>query len=210
MANIFEGFLKKLSVTDEDDFDNFDNFDSETFKRKEKKKKERPVRETVTEEAPVLRKEVTKTVTTTTKPVKPAKPYEEETYETDFSEIRKERVTRPERPVSTTSRVVPLRSASSSKIFEVSIMKPTRFDDSQDICDMLLDERATVVNLEGIDLELAQRIMDFISGSVYALNGKIHQISNLIFIISPESVDISGDYLSYVEQNGFEVPTLNK
>ena len=88
-------------------------------------------------------------------------------------------------------------------------MKPTRFDDSQDICDMLVDERATVVNLEGIDLALAQRIMDFISGAVYALNGKIHQISNLIFIVSPENVDISGDYLSYVEQNGFEVPTLN-
>ena len=210
MANIFEGFLKKLSVTDEDDFDDFDNFDSEVLKRKEKKKKERPVRETVTEEAPVLRKEVTKPVTTTPKTVKPAKPYEEETYETDYSESRRERVTRPERPVTTTNRVVPLRSASSSKIFEVSIMKPTRFDDSQDICDMLLDERATVVNLEGIDLALAQRIMDFISGSVYALNGKIHQISNLIFIISPESVDISGDYLSYVEQNGFEVPTLNK
>ncbi len=210
MANIFEGFLKKLSVTDEDDFDDFDNFDSEILKRKENKKKERPVRETVTEEAPVLRKEVTKPVTTTTKTVKPAKPYEEETYETDFSESRRERVTRSERPVATTSRVVPLRSASSSKIFEVSIMKPTRFDDSQDICDMLLDERATVVNLEGIDLALAQRIMDFISGAVYALNGKIHQISNLIFIISPESVDISGDYLSYVEQNGFEVPTLNK
>lgn len=210
MGNFLERILNKMSITDEDDFDDFDNFDSEISRRKEKKKTLKVEQEPVPEESPVLRKETTKGATMTTKPVKPVKTFDEEKFEYDYSESKRERVQRPERPVSTTNRVVPLRSASSSKIFEVSIMKPTRFDDSQDICDMLVDERATVVNLEGIDLALAQRIMDFISGSVYALNGKIHQISNLIFIVSPESVDISGDYLSYVEQNGFEVPTLNR
>lgn len=209
MGNFLERILNKMSVMDEDDFDNFDDFDSEFSSRKEKKKATRPVQEAVMEEAPSLRKDLTKVATTSTKPVKPAKVFEEEKMEADYSDIKKERVQRPERP-TTSNRVVPLRSASSSRALEVSIMKPTRFDDSQDICDMLVDERATVVNLEGIDLALAQRIMDFISGAVYALNGKIHQISNLIFIISPENVDISGDYLSYVEQNGFEVPTLNQ
>lgn len=210
MGNFFERILNKMSVTDEDDFDDFDDFDSGFSGRKEKKKEARQVRETVTEEAPALRKETTKVGPATTKTVKPVKAFEEDMFENDFSESKRERVQRPERQTTTASRVVPLRSASASKVWEVSIMKPTRFDDSQDICDMLLDERATVVNLEGIDLALAQRIMDFISGAVYALNGKIHQISNLIFIISPENVDISGDYLSYVEQNGFEVPTLNR
>lgn len=211
MGNFFERILNKMNVTDEDDFDDFDDFDSEIIKRKEKKKETRPAHETaVTEEAPALRKEAARVGTTATKTVKPAKSYEEEMFETDYSESKRDRVQRPERSAATSGRVVPLRSASASKAWEVSIMKPTRFDDSQDICDMLMDERATVVNLEGIDLALAQRIMDFISGAVYALNGKIHQISNLIFIISPENVDISGDYLSYVEQNGFEVPTLNR
>jgi len=210
MGNFFERILNKMSVTDEDDFDDFDDYDSGLSKRKEKKKEVRPVQETVAEEAPALRKEATRVGTATTKTVKPARTFEEDMFETDYSESKRERVQRPERQTTTASRVVPLRSASASKVWEVSIMKPTRFDDSQDICDMLLDERATVVNLEGIDLALAQRIMDFISGAVYALNGKIHQISNLIFIISPENVDISGDYLSYVEQNGFEVPTLNR
>lgn len=210
MGNFFERILNKMSVTDEDDFDDFDDYDSGFSKRKEKKKEVRPVQETVAEEAPALRKEATRVGTATTKTVKPARTFEEDMFETDYSESKRERVQRPERQTTTASRVVPLRSASASKVWEVSIMKPTRFDDSQDICDMLLDERATVVNLEGIDLALAQRIMDFISGAVYALNGKIHQISNLIFIISPENVDISGDYLSYVEQNGFEVPTLNR
>lgn len=211
MSNFLERILNKMSVTDEDDFDDFDDFDSELPKRKEKKKSARPIQETATEDAPALRKDTVKTGTVTTKPVKPAKTFDEEMFENDYSENKRERVQRSERPAASSGRVVPLRSSSaSSRVWEVSIMKPTRFDDSQDICDMLLDERATVVNLEGIDLGLAQRIMDFISGSVYALNGKIHQISNLIFIISPENVDISGDYLSYVEQNGFEVPTLNR
>lgn len=215
MGNFLERILNKMNVTDEDDFDDFDDFDSELSYRKEKKKTERPVQEAVTEETASFRKEATRVtpVSAPTKTVKTQKTYEEDRFEYDYSESRKERVQRPERTASA-SRVVPLRSAStasaSSRALEVSIMKPTRFDDSQDICDMLVDERATVVNLEGIDLALAQRIMDFISGAVYSLNGKIHQISNLIFIISPENVDISGDYLSYVEQNGFEVPTLNQ
>lgn len=212
MGNFLERILNKMNVTDEDDFEDFDNFDSELPSRRDKKKTERPVRETMTEEAPALRNDSTKvTSMSAAKTVKPQKSYEEDRFEQDYSESRRERMQRTER-VSSTSRVVPLRSAStpSSRALEVSVMKPTRFDDSQDICDMLVDERVTVVNLEGTELELAQRIMDFVSGAVYSLNGKIHQISNLIFIISPENVDISGDYLSYVEQNGFEVPTLNR
>ena len=109
---------------------------------------------------------------------------------------------------SSSSKVVPIRS--SVKGFEVSIMKPTIFEDSQEICDLLISGRVTVINLEGFDIDIAQRIMDFVSGCVYAINGKLHQISNYIFIVTPENVDISGDYLELLESNGFEVPTLNK
>lgn len=209
MGNFLERILSKMNVTDEDDFDDdYDDFDSEIPSRKEKNKTERFTQPAVAEQPQAIRKEPARITAAPAKPVKPQKSSEDEN-DYDYSESRRERPQRTER-ASASSRVVPLRSASASKILEVSIMKPTRFDDSQDICDMLVSERATVVNLEGIDLALAQRIMDFISGAVYSLNGKIHQISNLIFIISPESVDISGDYLSYVEQNGFEVPTLNQ
>ncbi len=206
MANLIERFLNRMNVVNEDDLDDYDDYDTELSYKKEKKKVDRVSQVAATEEvAPQsFRKEPAKVSSVSAKPQKTYEPEND-----DFSEYRRERVQKTERPAS--NRVVPLRSASTSsnRVLEVSIMKPTRFDDSQDICDMLVDERATVVNLEGIDLALAQRIMDFISGAVYALNGKIHQISNLIFIVSPENVDISGDYLSYVEQNGFEVPTLN-
>ena len=87
------------------------------------------------------------------------------------------------------NKIVPIRTT--AKGLEVCIMKPTSFEDSQDICDMLLAGRATVVNLEGFDPDAAQRIMDFISGCVYSMNGKLHQISRYIFIFSPDSIDIS-------------------
>ncbi len=209
MGNFLERILNKMNVTYEDDFDDFDNFDEEVPSRKEKKKAERLAAEAATDEAYNVPKESSKATVTSAKPVKTSKSFDEDKFENDYSEVKRERTVSRERTSGTSNRVVPLRSAA-SRVLEVSIMKPTRFDDSQDICDMLVNERATVVNLEGIDLALAQRIMDFISGAVYSLNGKIHQISNLIFIISPENVDISGDYLSYVEQNGFEVPTLNQ
>lgn len=204
MGNIFKSILNRMNVDGMDDFDDdddFDNYDSELVGRKENKKTERTKQTATTEETKVMNKESNRYATVSSKPQKSA---DEDKFEYELSEMRRDRTQR------SASRVVPLRSSSSSsRVLEVSIMKPTRFDDSQDICDMLVNERATVVNLEGIDLALAQRIMDFVSGSVYALNGKIHQISGLIFIVSPENVDISGDYLSYVEQNGFEVPTLN-
>ena len=109
----------------------------------------------------------------------------------------------------TQSKLVPLRS-SAARDFEVIIFKPTSFADCQEITDMLLEGRATVINLEGFDDEVAQRVMDFVSGSIYAINGKLHQISTRIFIVSPDHIDISGDYLELVKQNGVEAPTIKR
>lgn len=120
------------------------------------------------------------------------------------NDSKKEKVAKMER--SAMNKVVPIRTT--PKGLEVCIMKPTTFEDSQEICDTLLTGRATVINLEGFDDKLAQRTMDFISGAVYAINGKLHRISNCIFIVSPDTVDISGDYLDLIQENGFEPPTL--
>lgn len=120
--------------------------------------------------------------------------------------IKKEKAVRAERPSS--SKVVPIRKTTHG--LEVCILKPSSFEDSQEICDVLLNGRAAVVNLEGFDPTEAQRIMDFVSGCVYAISGKLHQISKYIFIFSPDSIDISGDYLDLVPEEGFGVPTLNR
>jgi len=108
--------------------------------------------------------------------------------------------------LSSKPKVVPM---SNRTMMEVNVIKPRSFEDSQDICDMLLTNRPVIVNLEGFDPDDAQRIMDFISGCIYAINGKYHQISKYIFIFSPENVDISGDSLS-IDGNTASMPVINR
>jgi len=122
-----------------------------------------------------------------------------------MDELRERRATRTTR---SSGKVVPIRTT--IKGLEVAIEKPVSFNDSQDICDMLLEGKVVVVNMEGIDPVEAQRIMDFISGCVYAINGKLGEVSRYIFIYSPENVELSGADLSLLAKDTFEVPNLNK
>ncbi len=77
---------------------------------------------------------------------------------------------------------------------EVCSIKPTMFEDSREITETLLSNRTVVLNLEGLNVDIAQRIIDFASGSCFAMGGNLQKISNFIFIITPPSVDISGDF----------------
>lgn len=86
------------------------------------------------------------------------------------------------------------RVTSGGNNMEVCVIKPTSVDDGRDITQMLLSNRTVVLNLEGLDMDLAQRITDFVCGSCCAISGKLQKISNYILIITPASVEISGDY----------------
>ena len=77
---------------------------------------------------------------------------------------------------------------------EVCAIKPSVFEDAREITETLLSNRTVVLNLEGLDVDIAQRIIDFASGSCYAMRGNLQKISNYIFIITPASVDISGGF----------------
>lgn len=205
MANILKNFLGYLKLGEDDDYDDYVNDYDEKEELREEKRRSRheDIEENVSPRSErTLRQEKTPTRSYINKDK------EDDELHIPVSETRKERTQRLERERGNTSKVVPIRTT--PKGLEVCIMKPTSFEDSQDICDMLLSGRAAVVNLEGFDPTEAQRIMDFISGCVYAINGKLHQISRYIFIFSPDSVDISGDYLDLVPDEGFGVPTINK
>ena len=77
---------------------------------------------------------------------------------------------------------------------EVCVIKPTSVEDAREITETLLSNRTVVLNLEGLDVDIAQRIIDFTSGSCFAIGGNLQKISHYIFIITPASVDISGDF----------------
>ena len=76
---------------------------------------------------------------------------------------------------------------------EVCIIKPTSVNDAREVTDTLLATSTVVLNLEGLDVEIAQRIIDFTSGSCYAVHGNVMKISHYIFVITPANVDVSGD-----------------
>lgn len=103
----------------------------------------------------------------------------------------------------TQSKITPMRSSSkrsqTTSGMEVCVIKPTSFEESREITETLLTNRTVVLNMEGLDVDIAQRIIDFASGSCYAINGNLQKISNYIFIITPESVDISGDFQSLMD-----------
>ena len=77
---------------------------------------------------------------------------------------------------------------------KVVVVHPVAFEDSREIADHLKTKKPIVVNLENIDREVAKRIIDFLSGAVYSLDGNIQKISNGIFLIVPYNMGIMGDF----------------
>ena len=77
---------------------------------------------------------------------------------------------------------------------EVCMIMPRSFDDANTIAELLLQRKAVVLNLEGIDMSAAQRIIDFASGACYTVGGNLQKISKKIFIVVPQNMNLSGDF----------------
>lgn len=92
------------------------------------------------------------------------------------------------------SNILPYSRKSSKGSMGVCVIKPTSFEDGREISDTLTSGRAVILNLEDVDGELAQRIIDFSCGACYSMGGKLEKISTYIFILTPSSVDITGDF----------------
>ena len=110
----------------------------------------------------------------------------------------------------TSSKVTPMRNTkkqSAASNMEVCVIKPTSMEDTRDIADTLLDHCTVVLNLEGIDVEVAQRIIEFSSGSCYSIGGRLQKISSYIFILTPSSVEITGD-IQDILNGSFDVPSV--
>ena len=123
---------------------------------------------------------------------------------TDIEEIKATREEAPaQRPVQRQrpqQKVIPMRKKNVGDM-EVCVIKPTSVGDEVEITDTLLSGRAVILNMEGIHYDVAQRIIDFASGSCYAMNGNLRKVSNYIFIITPPTVDISGDFQELLDDD---------
>lgn len=115
-----------------------------------------------------------------------------------------------ERPKKVSSKVTPMRQSPKRIMgngMEVCVIKPTSVEDAREITETLLANRTVVLNLEGLDVDIAQRIIDFTSGSTFAISGNLQKISHYIFIVTPASVDISGDFQDIIS-GSFDVPAF--
>lgn len=94
---------------------------------------------------------------------------------------------------SKSGKVVPMRSTT-TKQSEVCMIMPKGYEDANEIADILLQGKSVVLNLEGMNVDAAQRVIDFASGACYTMGGNLQKISKKIFIVTPSSVELSGDF----------------
>ena len=85
---------------------------------------------------------------------------------------------------------------------KVVLVKPERFENASEIADHLQDKRTVVLNLESTNKDIARRLIDFLSGVAYAGEGKIKKVAANTYIITPYHVDIEGDLIDELENNG--------
>ena len=85
---------------------------------------------------------------------------------------------------------------------KVVLVKPERFENASEIADHLKDKRTVVINLESTNKDIARRLIDFLSGVAYASEGKIKKVAANTYIITPYHVDIEGDLIDELENNG--------
>lgn len=85
---------------------------------------------------------------------------------------------------------------------QVVLVKPERFENASEIADHLREKRTVVLNLESTNKDIARRLLDFLSGVAYANEGKIKKVAISTYIITPYNVDILGDLIDELENNG--------
>lgn len=85
---------------------------------------------------------------------------------------------------------------------QVVLVKPERFENAAEIADHLREKRTVVMNLEQTNKDTSRRLIDFLSGVAYAQDGKIKKVAVSTFIITPYNVDIMGDLMDELENNG--------
>lgn len=126
---------------------------------------------------------------------------EEEEETPRFKSKKKEKVKKdnyePEQParIEKKNNVLPYnRKQNKGNGMSVCVIKPNSLEDGREISDTLVSGRAVLLNLEDVDGDMAQRIIDFTSGACYSMGGNLQKVSTFIFVVTPASVDIEGDF----------------
>ncbi len=118
------------------------------------------------------------------------KDYQEDEYNLDDFEESYEELEEPKMDRNR-SKIIGMPERSLGGNMKVVIYQPTTYEDTQNIIDNLKSRKPIVVNLDEMDPQVAQRVLDFISGAVYSLAGHIRKVARNIFLVTPSTVDIA-------------------
>ena len=113
--------------------------------------------------------------------------YEDEDYE---KEVVEDEEVEPVITNKKNSKVVNIHTSSATK---VTITKPVDYEEATEICEALKNRRIVLVNTTVLELKIAQRLLDFISGSCYALGGELQQIEKGVYLLSPSNVEVTNE-----------------
>ena len=130
-------------------------------------------------------------------------PYEDEDEEfEDFEEPPRREPAFDDRKTRVEDRRNKVVNIHATTQLKVVLVKPVRFENASEIADNLKDKRTVVLNLESTNKDVARRLIDFLSGVAYAGEGKIKKVAANTYLITPYSVDIEGDLIDELENNG--------
>lgn len=121
--------------------------------------------------------------------------YEEDDYDNNVVTIGnrgKQRRAATSAPVQEQGNVVNFPSSAAAQM-KMIVYHPISYEDTQNIIDNLKSRKPVIVNMEELELDCAQRILDFMAGAIYALNGTIYKISRGIFVVAPTNYDVIGN-----------------
>lgn len=180
MSKFSDKFLNLLKLNDDEEYDDYDDYEEYDDYDNEPKK--------------------------SSKKVKKEDNFDEDSSASGFDDSV-QKPSKPQKVVSRNNKVVPMRTGRNN--MEVCVIKPANVEDAREITDTLLSGRSVILNLEGLHVDIAQRIIDFTSGSCYSINGNLQKVSSYIFIITPESVEISGDFQELLG-SGFDVAAFKQ
>lgn len=134
-----------------------------------------------------------------------ARPYEDEEedeYEEDFTPVTTAKDAPRDRDRDADRRSNKVVNIHTTTQLQVVLVSPTRFENASEIADHLRDKRTVVLNLEQTDKNIARRLIDFLSGVAYANEGTIKKVALSTYIITPYNVEILGDLIDELENNG--------
>lgn len=129
--------------------------------------------------------------------------YREEVIEQEVQEPKLKPASKQSNPsAGANQNVVSLHSVQKSS--KVVLLEPRAYAEAQEVADHLKNHRAVVVNLQRIQHDQAKRIVDFLSGTVYAISGDIQKIGTDIFLCTPDNVDVSGNITGFALEDEYD------